>query len=65
MNRWTFTYCLLLGFLAGITALMMIPDVKPTGDDNQPAYDVAALLGLLTGAATLVGLISLFLWGYR
>jgi predicted MFS family arabinose efflux permease len=64
MNRWTFFYCFLLGFLAGITALLMVPDVQfPKNDPNEHAYDVAALLGLLAGALTLMGLIVLFIWG--
>lgn len=64
MNRWTFIYCFLLGFLGGITALVFVPDVE-FPKDNTHAYDGAALLGLLTGAATLMGIICFLVWGHQ
>lgn len=65
MSRWTFIYCFLLGFLGGITALLMVPDVEFPKNDPNHAYDVAALLGLFAGAASLLGVIVLFMWGWK
>lgn len=62
MNRWAFLYCFLLGFLGGVTALLFMPDVEFPKDDTH-AYDVAALLGLFTGAFALMGIILFFIWG--